>query len=128
MKSTKLFQITEEDKTHYKELIDKIDPARKDSIIKILGIKIQTILDEGNINAVEAELIEDIAHLVKILELHVNLPESIIKRILFAMSYFIDENDEIPDVIPDYGYLDDVTVVSWVMEDIQEYIPDIPDA
>ena len=76
----------------------------------------------------EAELIEDIAHLVKILELHVNLPESIIKRILFAMSYFIDENDEIPDVIPDYGYLDDVTVVSWVMEDIQEYIPDIPDA
>ncbi len=128
MKSTKLFQITEEDKAHYKELIDKIDPARKDSIIKILGIKIQTILDEGNINAVEAELIEDIAHLVKILELHVNLPESIIKRILFAMSYFIDENDEIPDVIPDYGYLDDVTVVSWVMEDIQEYIPDIPDA
>ena len=128
MKSTKLFQITEEDKAHYKELIDKIDPARKDSIIKILGIKIQTILDEGNINAVEAELIEDIAHLVKLLELHVNLPESIIKRILFAMSYFIDENDEIPDVIPDYGYLDDVTVVSWVMEDIQEYIPDIPDA
>tara|TARA_B100001250_G_scaffold58250_1_gene45236 strand:+ start:1519 stop:1905 length:387 start_codon:yes stop_codon:yes gene_type:complete len=128
VKSTKLFQITEEDKAHYKELIDKIDPARKDSIIKILGIKIQTILDEGNINAVEAELIEDIAHLVKILELHVNLPESIIKRILFAMSYFIDENDEIPDVIPDYGYLDDVTVVSWVMEDIQEYIPDIPDA
>ena len=128
MKSTKLFQITEEDKAHYKELIDKIDPARKDSIIKILGIKIQTILDEGNINAVEAELIEDISHLVKILELHVNLPESIIKRILFAMSYFIDENDEIPDVIPDYGYLDDVTVVSWVMEDIQEYIPDIPDA
>ena len=128
MKSTKLFQITEEDKTHYKELIDKIDPARKDSIIKILGVKIQTILDEGNINAVEAELIEDIAHLVKILELHVNLPESIIKRILFAMSYFIDENDEIPDVIPDYGYLDDVTVVSWIMEDIQEYIPDIPDA
>ena len=128
MKSTKLFQITEEDKAHYKELIDKIDPARKDSIIKILGIKIQTILDEGNINAVEAELIEDIAHLVKILELHVNLPESIIKRILFAMSYFIDENDEIPDVIPDYGYLDDVTVVSWIMEDIQEYIPDIPDA
>ena len=96
MKSTKLFQITEEDKAHYKELIDKIDPARKDSIIKILGIKIQTILDEGNINAVEAELIEDITHLVKILELHVNLPESIIKRILFAMSYFIDENDEIP--------------------------------
>ena len=128
MKSTKLFQITEEDKAHYRELIEKIDPAHKNSIIDILGIKIQTILNEGNINAVEAKLIEDMAHLVKILELHTNLPELIIKKVLFAMSYFIDENDEIPDIIPDYGYLDDVTVVSWVMNDIQDHIPDIPDA
>ena len=112
MKSTKLFQITEEDKAHYRELIEKIDPAHKNSIIDILGIKIQTILNEGNINAVEAKLIEDMAHLVKILELHTDLPELIIKKVLFAMSYFIDENDEIPDIIPDYGYLDDVTVVS----------------
>jgi|TARA_B100001741_G_scaffold231733_1_gene192972 hypothetical protein len=128
VKSTKLFQITEEDKAHYRELIDKVDPAQKKSIIKILGIKIQTILDEGSINVVEAELIEDMAHLVKILELFETLPELIIKKILFAMSYFIDENDEIPDVIPDYGYLDDVTVVSWVMKDIQKHIPDMPDA
>ena len=128
MKSTKLFQITEEDKAHYRELIEKINPAHKNSIIDILGIKIQTILNEGNINAVEAKLIEDMAHLVKILELHTDLPELIIKKVLFAMSYFIDENDEIPDIIPDYGYLDDVTVVSWVMNDIQDQIPDIPDA
>ena len=128
MKSTKLFQITEEDKAHYRDLIDKVDVANMNSIINILGIKIQTILDEGSINAVEAELIEDMAHLVKILELYTDLPELVIKKILFAMSYFIDENDEIPDIIPDYGYLDDVTVVSWVMNDIQDYIPDIPDA
>ena len=128
MKSTKLFQITEEDKAHYRDLIDKVDVANMNSIINILGIKIQTILDEGSINAVEAELIEDMAHLVKILELHTDLPEFEIKNKLIAMSYFIDENDEIPDIIPDYGYLDDVTVVSWVMNDIQDHIPDIPDA
>ncbi len=128
MKSTKLFQITEEDKAHYRDLIDKVDVANMNSIINILGIKIQTILDEGSINAVEAELIEDMAHLVKILELHTDLPELVIKKVLFAMSYFIDENDEIPDIIPDYGYLDDVTVVSWVMNDIQDHIPNIPDA
>ena len=39
------------------------------------------------------------------------------------MSYFIDENDEIPDVIPDYGYLDDVKVVGWVIDDIRVQIP-----
>ena len=49
--------------------------------------------------------------------------EIVIKKILFAMSYFIDENDEIPDVIPDYGYLDDVKVVSWVIDDIRNQIP-----
>ena len=36
------------------------------------------------------------------------------------MSYFIDENDEVPDIIPKYGYLDDLTVVNRAMEDIQK--------
>ena len=67
MKSTKLFQITEEDKAHYRDLIDKVDVANMNSIINILGIKIQTILDEGSINAVESELIEDMAQLGMIL-------------------------------------------------------------
>ena len=38
------------------------------------------------------------------------------------MSYFIDENDEIPDIIPNYGYLDDISVVSWILEDIQQTV------
>ena len=44
------------------------------------------------------------------------------------MSYFIDENDEIPDVIPNYGYLDDITVVSWILNDIEDKLPQIPNA
>ena len=44
------------------------------------------------------------------------------------MSYFIDENDEIPDIIPDLGYLDDVKVVEWVMNEIQGQVPKIPRA
>ena len=128
MTDPKLYQITEEDKVHYQELIDKIDPKSKDAVIKFLGIKIQAMLDDGKLNAVEVELIEDMAELVKILELYTDLPELVIKKVLFAMSYFIDENDEIPDIIPDYGYLDDVTVVSWIMEDIQGKIPKMPNA
>ena len=104
-------------------MIKQIDTGHQNSIIKILGIKIQTMLDEGHLNSVEVELIEDVARLAEILELHHDLPETVIKKILFAMSYFIDENDEIPDVIPDYGYLDDVKVVSWVIDDIREQIP-----
>ena len=65
------------------------------------------------------------ASLVQILEFNQNLPKKVIKMVLFAMSYFIDENDEIPDIIPEYGYLDDITVVSWVTEEIQQIIPEI---
>ena len=42
------------------------------------------------------------------------------------MSYFIDENDDIPDFIPDLGYLDDISVVNWILEDISEEISLMP--
>ena len=123
MTDPKLFQLTDEDKAHYQDMIKQIDPGHKNSITKVLGIKIQTMLDEGHLNSVEIELIEDVARLAEILELYPGLPETVIKKILFAMSYFIDENDEIPDIIPDYGYLDDVKVVNWVIDDIRNQIP-----
>ena len=125
MTDPKIFQLTDADKIHYQEMIKQIDTRHQNSIIKVLGIKIQTMLDEGHLNSVEVELIEDVARLVKILELYHDLPETVIKKILFAISYFIDENDEIPDIIPDYGYLDDVKVVSWVIDDIRDQIPNM---
>ena len=128
MNIPKLFQLTAKDKAHYKNLIEKIDITQKNEIIGILGIKIASLLNEEKLNSVEEELIEDMAQLVKILEIHTNLPETIVRKILFAMSYFIDENDEIPDVIPNYGYLDDITVVTWIMDDIKGDIPSVANA
>lgn len=119
MNDPKLFQITDEDKVHYHDLIEQVDIDNKDSIINLLGLKIQDILDGGNLNSLETELIKNMARLSKILEENNEIPTPIFKKILFAMSYFIDENDEIPDIIPDYGYLDDITIVSWIMSDIQ---------
>ena len=123
MSNIKLFQITEEDKDHYKKIIQKIDVNNKKIIIKILGEKIQKILNHGGLNKAEVILIEDMGKLSRILDENLDLPKLVIQKILFAMSYFIDENDEIPDIIPEYGYLDDLTVVNWVMEDIQKDLP-----
>jgi len=81
------------------------------------------MLDEGNLNSVEVALIDDITILMGILKLNPELPKSVVKKILFAMMYFVDENDEIPDVIPGYGYLDDIKVVEWVINDIRDQIP-----
>ena len=128
MSSIKLFHITEEDKDHYIKIIHEIDVNNKEIIIKVLGEKIQKILNHGSLNKAEVILIEDMGKLSRILEENLDLPKIVIQKILFAMSYFIDENDEIPDIIPEYGYLDDLTVVNWVMEDIQKILPEVENA
>jgi len=123
MTDPKLFQLTEKDKAKYLELIDKIDTDHSRAVTKVIGKKISTMLDDGKLNSVKVALIDDISMLLKVLELQSELPNSVIKKILFAMTYFVDDNDEIPDVIPDYGYLDDIKVVEWVLDDIQSLIP-----
>ena len=128
MNDLKLFQITKEDKDHYKKVIQKIDVNNMEIIIKVLGEKIQKIINHGNLNKAEVILIEDMGKLSRILEENLDLPKLVIQKILFAMSYFIDENDEIPDIIPEYGYLDDLTVVNWIMEDIQKKLPVVANA
>ena len=128
MTDPKLFQLTPEDKSHYRTLIQKVDVSRKNVITGILGPKIESMMKQGDLNSVEINLINEIATLMGILELHPDLAENTIKKILFALTYFIDENDEIPDIIPDYGYLDDKKVVEWVIEDIKDQIPIMPKA
>ena len=128
MNDLKLFQITKEDKDHYKKVIQKIDVNNMEIIIKVLGEKIQKIINHGNLNKAEVILIEDMGKLSRILEENLDLPKLVIQKILFAMSYFIDENDEIPDIIPEYGYLDDLTIVNWIMEDIQKKLPEVANA
>ena len=125
MNDPKIFQLTERDKLRYLKLIKKINISEKYTIMNVLGQKIQDILDDGSVNSIEAALIGDMAELVEILEMHTNISELTTQKILFAMSYFIDDNDEIPDLIEDYGYLDDIAVVKWILEDIRKDIPDI---
>ena len=40
------------------------------------------------------------------------------KRIVFALEYFLEEYDEIPDCLPKIGLLDDYVLVRWVVDDI----------
>ena len=122
MQDLKLFKISEKDKVHYKKLINKIDNSNKGQLIEVLGKKIQKIINKEKMNILEADLIEKMAHLLSILDKFPSLPSDTIKKILFAMSYFIDENDDIPDFIPDLGYLDDISVANWILEDISEEI------
>jgi len=119
MTDPKLFKLTKQDKLHYRNLIKNIDPKHEQLIVNVLRKKIQFILDSGKLNSIEVELINRIAKLNFILKTNHDLSKMTIKKILFAMSYVIDEDDEIPDIIPKYGYLDDISVVTWILQEIE---------
>ena len=125
MTDPNLFKLTKDDKKHYRQLIRKIDIKKKDLIITVLWPKIESMLDQDQLNSVEVKLIKEINLLLEILDSNQNLNENIVKKILFAFTYFIDDNDDIPDIIPDLGYLDDIKVVEWVLEDIKSLMPEI---
>ena len=120
-----LFQLTEKDKDQYKKLIDKIDLDSSDDVISMLNAKLDRLIASEQLNDIEVDLIKNVSVLVSIYQTYPDLTDSIRKRILFAISYFCDENDDIPDIVPEIGYLDDVVIARWVIESISKDLPEV---
>ena len=125
MNISKIFQLTEEDKAEYKLLIDKIDLNDASKIIDMLNSKLDTMTTSKSLNSIETDLIKYVSILLNIYQTYPDLTDSIKRRILFALSYFCDSNDDIPDVVPEIGYLDDAVVAKWVIESIGRELPDV---
>ena len=125
MNISKVFQLSEEDKAEYKLLIDKIDLNDASKIIYMLNSKLDTMTTSKSLNSIETDLIKYVSVLLNIYQTYPDLTDSIRRRILFALSYFCDSNDDIPDVVPEIGYLDDAVVARWVIESIGRELPDV---
>lgn len=125
MNISKIFQLTEEDKAEYNLLIDKIDLDDASKIIDMLNSKLDTMTTSKSLNSIETDLIKYVSVLLNIYQTYPDLTDSIKRRILFALSYFCDSNDDIPDVVPEIGYLDDAVVARWVIESIGRELPDV---
>ncbi len=125
MNISKIFHLTEEDKAEYKLLIDKIDLNDASKIIDMLNSKLDTMTTSKSLNSIETDLIKYVSVLLNIYQTYPGLTDSIKRRILFALSYFCDSNDDIPDVVPEIGYLDDAVVARWVIESIGKELPDV---
>ena len=125
MNISKIFQLTEEDKAEYKLLIDKIDLNDASKIIDMLNSKLDTMTTSKSLNSIETDLIKYVSVLLNIYQTYPDLTDSIKRRILFALSYFCDSNDDIPDVVPEIGYLDDAVVAKWVIESIGRELPGV---
>ena len=125
MNISKIFQLTEEDKAEYKLLIDKIDLNDASKIIDMLNSKLDTMTTSKSLNSIETDLIKYVSVLLNIYQTYPDLTDSIKRRIIFALSYFCDSNDDIPDVVPEIGYLDDAVVARWVIESVGQELPEI---
>ena len=125
MNISKIFQLTEEDKAEYQLLIDKIDLNDASKIIDMLNSKLDTMTTSKSLNSIETDLIKYVSVLLNIYQTYPDLTDSIKRRIIFALSYFCDSNDDIPDVIPGIGYLDDAVVARWVIDSVGRELPDV---
>ena len=125
MNISKIFQLTEEDKAEYNLLINKIDLNEASKIIDMLNSKLDTMTTSKSLNSIETDLIKYVSVLLNIYQTYPDLTDSIKRRILFALSYFCDSNDDISDVVPEIGYLDDAVVARWVIESIGRELPDV---
>ena len=125
MNISKIFQLTEEDKAEYKLLIDKIDLNDASKIIDMLNSKLDTMTTSKSLNSIETDLIKYVSVLLNIYQTYPDLTDPIKRRIIFALSYFCDSNDDIPDVVPEIGYLDDAVVARWVIESVGQELPEV---
>ena len=125
MNISKIFQLTEEDKAEYQLLIDKIDLNDASKIIDMLNSKLDTMTTSKSLNSIETDLIKYVSVLLNIYQTYPDLTNSIKRKIIFALSYFCDSNDDIPDVVPEIGYLDDAVVARWVIDSVGRELPDV---
>ena len=125
MNISKIFQLTDEDKVEYQQLINKIELNDASKIIDMLNSKLDTMTTAKRLNSIETDLIKYVSVLLNIYQTYPDLTASIKRRILFALSYFCDSNDDIPDIVPEIGYLDDAVVARWVIESIGKELPDV---
>ena len=125
MNISKIFELTDEDKAKYQSMIDKIDLSKSSEVINTLNSKLDSLIDSKKLNSIETELIKNVSVLLNIYQTYPDLTDSIKRRIIFAISYFCNSDDDIPDIVPEIGYLDDAVVARWVIESIGKELPEV---
>ena len=118
MKQSNEFKLTQEDKVKYEKRISEIDLNNIPMVLKEIPQKIEKLVSHPSLLDYQINLVTDISKLVSILKDLPDLKHIVQKRIVFALEYFLEEYDEIPDCLPQIGLLDDYVLVRWVVDDI----------
>ena len=111
--------LTQEDKVKYLNQIHEFDLSKKTELMKSIPEKLNDLIQKDTLNSIQVQLINDLVQLYKLLEDNPNMDEEIQKKILFALDYFSNVDDEIPDTIPVFGLLDDLAVIKWIVNGLK---------
>jgi len=118
METPNQIQLTEKDKERYRKDIEKVDLEIEQEVMKCIPDKLDLLMGLSHLDNAQLQLVQDVAKLYQFLSTNPIQSIELRKKILFALQYFIDPNDDIPDSIPKLGFLDDAAVVRWVVNDI----------
>ena len=113
-------RLTEQDIQKYRKKIDEIDLNNKDRVLTDTLVKITKLFENKKLDQFQLVIMQEINGLYNILKNTQNLEELVQQKIVFALKYFLKDQDDIPDDIPGIGLLDDLAVVDWVIQDIKE--------
>ena len=118
METPNQIQLTEKDKARYRKEIEQIDLEIEQEIMKRIPDKLDMLMGSSHLDNAQLQLVQDVAKLYQFLSTFPLQSIELRQKILFALQYFIDPDDEIPDSIPKLGFLDDAAVVRWIIDDI----------
>ncbi len=113
-------KLTENDIKKYRKEIDEIDIDEKDEVLAEAFVKITKLFENKKLDQFQLVLAQEINALHNVLQKTSNLEQLVQQKIIFALKYFLKGKDDIPDDIPGIGFLDDLTVVDWIIQDIKE--------
>jgi uncharacterized membrane protein YkvA (DUF1232 family) len=113
-----LFQLTEADRERYEAMIREVSLPLNQDLLTAVAKKLETFLEEEEPNVFEVSLLKNISKLYVLIRDQEDIPPELLRRIGFALEYFVRDDDDIPDEIPGLGYMDDAVVVRWIVDQI----------
>ena len=118
METPNQIQLTEKDKARYRKEIEQVDLEIEKEVLSRVPDKLELLIGSSHLDNAQLQLVQDVAKLYQFLSTYPIQSTELRQKILFALQYFVDPDDDIPDSIPKIGFLDDAAVVRWIIDDI----------
>ncbi len=118
METPNQIQLTEIDKERYRKEIESIDINIENSVMQLIPEKLEVLINLPQLDDAQLQLVNDVAKLYQFISAYPIQSKELKQKILFALQYFVDPDDDIPDSIPNLGFIDDAAVVRWIVDDI----------